>query len=337
MDRITAMISGQPLQISQDVAKHSPLFAAIDDEYLSTGQDEGVQPAGALPIPTFFLAFCQLHIILGDVLANFQEGRSEGRLFIDVNHVIEVDNSLDRFSKNLPSHLRFERDDQNNSSHTGPMVHLQARFLHVRIMLYRVFFLHAAEKLKGSDSMPSTLFADAVTHQGLLTCVRAAQDILQLISSRLVAGDRGPRHVPQWWHIVTYVYTAVTILIAAHIFPTVVEEMTASSLVSSIALGFQILDHHSDYKKSAQRCKMALAVLCERHVGPANEPPNKRPDGVSDSVDTWYQATDQIDAAQISADFGWDFTDPSDLFRGDGMESLLFNTNLFPQENSEWL
>jgi hypothetical protein len=334
MDRITAMISGQPLQISQHVVKQTLLFEAIDDECLSTNKVDGVQPAEKPSKVSFFLAFCKLHIILGDVLA-FQESRHDGRSDIDVNHVIEIDNDLDRFWRALPPHLRVEKASQNELSHTGPMVHLHTRFLHIRILTYRVFFLRAAQNLKQSGSAPSTLFADAVTHVGLLTCIRAAQEILELIHTCLLADNQGPHLVPQWWHTVTYVYTAATILIAAHIFPAVVEETTESNLWASIVQGFQILDHHSNHKP-AQRCKTALAVLCERHVNPASDTLVQSLNGLSTPVDTRIQGSSQMDAAQISADFGWDFTDPSDLFRGEGMESLLFNTNLFGQGTTDW-
>jgi hypothetical protein len=338
MDRITAMISGQPLQISQDAARKTPLFVAIDDEYLGNGKVDGVQPAGEPPMSTFFLAFCQLHIILGDALEKAHGERHESGLVIDINHIMKVDENLGRFYKALPQHLRFENDNEYNSMYVGPTVHLHCRLIHIRIMLFRVFFLRAAERSKNPGSEPSQLFADAVTHQGLLKCVRAAQEILQLISTRIVVGDRGPRYIPQWWHTVTYVYTASTILIAAHIFPTVVEETTASSLTESIGQGFQILDHHTEYKKSAQRCKTALAVLCERHVNPNNGSLNKASNGTLGPAEAWSQdATQSLDAAQISADFGWDFTNPSDLFNGQGVESLLFSTNLFGQETYGWL
>jgi hypothetical protein len=338
MDRITAMISGQPLQISQEVARQTPLFVAIDDEHLGTGTVDGVQPAGEPPMSTFFRAFCQLHIILGDVLEKTHGDRHEGRLVVDINHIIKVDENLDRFCKTLPPHLRLEKNNEYSSRYMGPTVHLHCRLIHIRIMLYRVFFLSAADRLKQSGPEPSQLFADAVTHQGLLKCVRAAQEILQLISTRLLVGDRGPRFIPQWWHTVTYVYTASTILIAAHIFPAVVEETTASSLTESIAQGFQILDHHTEYKKSAQRCKTALAVLCKRHVNPTNGALNHASSEIPGPVGAWSHDADHgVDVAQISADFGWDFMNPSDLFHGGGMESFLFNTNVFGQETFGWL
>jgi hypothetical protein len=204
-------------------------------------------------------------------------------------------------------------------------------------MLYRVFFLRAAESLKRSSPTSSALFADAVTHQGLLTCVRTAQEILELIYSRLTANDGDPHVVPQWWHTVTYIYTAATILIAAHIFPAIVKEVTASSLVTSILQGFQILDHHSEDHKSARQCKTALTVLCEQHVDLATAAPKHTPNGTATAADTWFPGPDHIDAAQVSADFGWDFASPSELFRGEGLDSLLFNTNLFEQETNEWL
>lgn len=337
MDRITAMISGQSLQISQLVAKETPLFNAIDDEFLSVDSVDGRQPPAQPAMPSFFLAFCQLHLILGDVLEHLQSSRQDSSAMIDVNHIIEIDGDLDAFSKALPGHLRTATATQNEPTYTGPIVHLHSRFLHIRILLYRVFFLHAVETMKHSDSTHTKRFADAVIHQGLLTCVRTAQEMLELISSRLLEDDRGPRLVPQWWHTVTYVYTATTVLIAAHIFPAVVEEMTSGSLAASIRQGIQILDHHSRYKESAQRCKTALTVLCERHINPAAVPPKHTPNGSTLPLDPSFPGPDQLDAAGISADFGWDFSDPFDAFHGDGLDSFLFGNNTSGQEINDWL
>lgn len=364
MDRITAMISGQPLQISQDIAKKATLFVAIDDEYLSTNISTstsivtGFQPPEKPSNVSFFLAFCKLHLILGDVLDHQEYVRHDDRSVVDINHVIEIDSKLDAFCKALPPHLsiydtRAKTYNQKRiTAYTGPTVHLHARFLHIRIMLYRIFFLHGAERLKHPESPPSRSgsFADAVTHQGILTCVRTAQQILDLIGTRLLADDRGPRIVPQWWHTVTYVYTAATILIAAHIFPEVVEEITATSLMGSIQMGLQVLNHHTRYGESARRCKNALTVLCDRHIvnRPKNvtsagqqqqqQPPNPVTSAKISPVLRNESPNTQIDVAEISADFGWEFTSPSDLFQGEGMESLLFfNTNLWGQEVNEWL
>jgi hypothetical protein len=200
MDRITAMISGQPLQISQEVARQAPLFEAIDDEFLSTEEVDGIQPPGKPPRTSFFLAFCQLHIILGDVLAHFQSYRQDIRPIVDVNHIIDIDNKLNTFAKTLPDHLRIDMVAQQDLTYTGPIVHLHSRFLHIRVLLFRGFFLHAVEVLREADRTSSSRFSNALTHQGLLTCVRTAQEMLELIGSRLIQDNRGPREFsPNFW------------------------------------------------------------------------------------------------------------------------------------------
>jgi hypothetical protein len=341
IDRIIAMVSGQPMQISQEVARQTRWFEAIDDDHLSHNDAHGVQPPGRPPIPSFFLAFCQLHLILGDVLVSINSGRPAlGAAAVDINHIIQVDDDLERFAEALPTHLRNTQD--HDPEYTGPIVHLHARFLHVRIMLYRAFFLQAADELKRSPSAKPHGFADAVTHQGQLTCLRTAQEMLELIGSRVQADDLGPRLVPQWWHTVTYVYTAVTVMIAAHLFPKLVEEMGSENLAASIQQGLHILDHyteHDAHKDSARRCKAALTVLCERHV--KNRPPVHTPNGtrVADSA-PYLQGHDAADGITGDFDFG-DFStnDPLGFFREGGMESLLFNTHAFDQdmEVNEWL
>lgn len=353
IDRIIAMVSGQPMQISQETARQTPWFEAVDDEHLSHKDAHSVQPPGRPPVPSFFLAFCQLHLILGDVLVSINSGRPATLgaavdihgghdilgAAVDVNHIIKVDTDLERFAEALPSHLRNTQD--HDPEYTGPIVHLHARFLHVRIMLYRAFFLQAADKLRRPPSAKHG-FADAVTHQGQLTCVRTAQEMLELIGSRVQADDLGPRLVPQWWHTVTYVYTAATVMIAAHLFPKLAEDIGTENLAASIQQGLHILDHyteHDAHKDSARRCKAALTVLCERHV--KNRPPVHTLNGtrMAQYSAPHLQVHDEADGITGDFDFGDFSTDPLDFFREGGMESLLFNTHAFGQdvEVNEWL
>jgi hypothetical protein len=330
MDRITAMVSGQPLQIPQHVARESPLFDAIDDEYLATDSSEGVQPSEIPPLPAYFRAFCELHIILGDVLEKLHHSRQDRTSFADINHILEVDSHLETFQQSLPPSLQVQKGLQNRSCQTGPMVHLHARFLHIKILLYRPFFLHASSKPKNPST--SHLFSSAVIHQGLLTCVHSAREILDLIASRMLADAQGPHLVPQRWHTVTYVYTATTILIAAHIFPDLVRDITQPHLAASIAQGLQVLDHQSDANnQAARRCKMALDVLCERHIF--------MPQLRTSQNEVGGRTGQQQDTVETAAEAGFcEFEDTvGDLWSSEGMESLLYNTHLFgPQEGGGW-
>ncbi|KIW10032.1 hypothetical protein PV08_11808 [Exophiala spinifera] len=362
MDRITAMISGQPLQIAQSLATKATLFTAIDDEYLTTGSSVddgtlGVQAPGNPSNVSFFLAFCQLHLILGDVL----DHQDEGKTVIDINHVIDIDNKLDTFRKGLPPHLHFDdrlveaSDKMGKSPLSGPLVHLRARFLHIRIILYRPFFLHRARRSKHPATTRTDLslgsFAEAITHQGMLTCIRTAQQILDLIHARSLSDNPSARVAVQWWHIVTYVYTATTILIAAHIFSEVADEITTTSLADFIQKGFQILTYHTRYGESARRCKTALTVLCERYIKnrpssrhsprPVQQVPQSRATNTEIPSDMWSGSPEPpFDGGDLpAAAFVRDFTgSSSEFFRGEGIESLLFfNADNWGQEMNDWM
>lgn len=175
-------------------------------------------------------------------------------------------------------------------------------------------------------------------HQGILACVRTTQQILDLISTRLIAEDRGPCIVSQWWHTVTYVYNAATVLIMAHIFPRVVQETTATSLSGSIQRGLQILGYHARYGESARHYMNALDTLCGRHL--VNRHGNVSSAGQSQRADNpqaemtmnvppalWTRTSDTPpNKADPSTTVDWDFTSASDLYSGEELESLLFST-----------
>jgi len=336
MDRITAMVAGQSLQISQCVARESPLFEPIDDEFLSIGPVDGIQPRGQPSIHLFFRAFCELHLILGDILAHSHSARRDGPAHLDINHIIHVDEELDKFARALPPQLNEEGRSHISLPYLRQNFHLHARFLHIQILLYRTFFLHATTRLERASRTPSTRFSDRVTHQGILTCVRRAEDILELISSRLFSEVNGPEIVPQWWHTVTYVHTAVTILIAAHIFPDVVSAVTSHALATSIQQGFRILDHYGRDRDPARRCKMALTVLCDRHTnlsdpdGASHVVAAAGPPGVCSHQSRPSHSDDSLE------DFAWLSTNPSEFLAEAGTEAWLFG-GVIGQEMGDWL
>jgi hypothetical protein len=275
MDRITSMTFGRQIRISQEVARQTPLPAAIDDEYLEDSDSEGSQPIDQPSRLFFFLAYCKLHIILGDILSTFYHDRSpfnhsnsvESKASAgkqDVDKVIEFDQALGIWRENLEDHLQVNIDGMTDPKFEGQAVNLHARFLHIRMLLYRTFFSQSSKTLARSvpehNATQHPRFADTVIRHGLVTCVKAAQQILELISSN-IEREGSPGVVPPWYHVISYVYTAVTIVIAAHLFPHVVEQLSISSLTTSISQGFDILEHYGSSRKPAQRCKRALAVL----------------------------------------------------------------------------
>lgn len=343
MDRITSMTFGQPIRISQDVARQAPFPAAIDDEYLHDGDSEGTQPIGIPSKLNFYVAFCKLHIILGDILSTFHHGPAplshgssveSDALAVkhDIDKIIEFDKALSTWHENLESELQITADGIADSKFRGQAVNLYARFLHIRMLLYRPFFSQSSETLRHSvldhKATRAPRFADTITFQGLLTCVNAAQQILALFSSTIEGGSEVER-MPPWWHVISYVYTAVTIVIAAQIFPSVVEQVSISGLTASIQQGFRILEQYESSQSSARRCKAALTALYEKITSSKEEKFTPNGTLVPPDPNTIYNFD-----IELPADFAWDAV-ASDFF-GDS-EMRWLDGAPFDPDNNAWL
>ena len=281
MDRITSMTFGRPTRISQEVALHSLMPAPMDDEYFDiNGTGSGLQPENQPSKVACFVAYCELHFVLGDILQTFYASRttpglkSTGARGTDINgakqnvdKLLQFDRSLNAWLSGLPHYLRIDSGFQDSTDlqiHRRQAIILSARYLHIRLLLYRPFFSKPAET-SGITSIDGGSLTDSITSHGLIACVKAAQEILQLISTH-IRSDDGPELLPPWWHVISYVYIAGTIAIAAHLFPSVIERIPVSALTTSIQQGFSVLQQYQDSKKSAHRCKVELDVLYDKVV-----------------------------------------------------------------------
>lgn len=281
MDRITSMNFGRPTRISQEVALHSMMPAAMDDEYFdSDSRGSGSQPKDQPSKLACFVAYCELHFILGDILQTFYascttlslnnvgaRGNDTSNTKQNVDKLLQFDRSLNAWLGALPDYLRTDKGFQDPTElqvYNRQALALSARYLHIRMLLYRPFFSKAADA-SGVISACESL-TDSITSHGLIACVKAAQQILRLISSHMRSDD-GPEEVlPPWWHVISYVYTATTTVIAAHLFPSVIERIPVSELTTSIRQGFSVLQQYQGSRKSALKCKAELDILYDKVV-----------------------------------------------------------------------
>lgn len=155
----------------------------------------------------------------------------------------------------LPSRKRWPPAD-------GP-----SRLLHIRILLLRTFFSPPSRppepQLQYSVPSLDSQLTDSITTHCLVTCAKTAQQIIELISSNLeIQGS--PSVLPSPWYNICYVYTAATVLIAAHIFPAIVEVVPRPTLARTLDQAFDCLRHYEGLVKSARRCRSALEVLYEK-------------------------------------------------------------------------
>ena len=352
MDRITSMTHGRPMRISQEVARRSPLPAAIDDEHLEDGEFDRMQPPDQPSKLAFFLAFCKLHIILGDILTAlyYERAPSEDQVHAvdnsanvetqhDIVKTMEFDQALSNWREDLDIHLQIGPDGTvADSKFQGQAVNLFARYLHVRVLLFRTFLSRLLTKMDrrttsdypGFSREPSQ-FADTVTCSGLITGVKTAQQMLELLSSNNINSSR-PGVAPPWYIVISYVYTAATLVIAARLIPHIVENVTLASLTRSTTQSLELLkllEFYGSSQKPAQQCKAALTILYDKILAIENAS-----DGSPSCLPSFPEGTsnDNDENNDITLPYGlhWDVNLPETLFDEDfhwHFDNVWFDTN----------
>ncbi|KAL2856442.1 C6 transcription factor [Aspergillus pseudoustus] len=289
MDRVISMTFGRPAMISKASCGAVPLPATIDEEYIASATGtEAIQPADRPSMMVFYAKSLELYEILNDVLLSlykpipeespediydfyFNRESSEGELTI-----FELDRALTKWTRSLPPHLRGDPSPvHENIIFYRQSVVLRARFLHVRMLLFRpILSKYCTAREIASDPLISLndSFPQRVALQCSIICVKVAQEVIGLIHSNIPAdGTSGP--LPAWWYNILYVYTAATVLIASYLCPAILEEVTEASITTSWDTALEILRKYQSYSTSARRCVAALEILYERVVSEAPPPP----------------------------------------------------------------
>ncbi|KAL4936435.1 hypothetical protein BDV06DRAFT_233421 [Aspergillus oleicola] len=292
MDRVISMTFGRPAMISKASCGSVPLPETIDEEYYTSADGTDVtQPTGRPSIMAFYAKSLELYEILNDILLNlYQPLPEEGADDIHDSYftigsnkdeltIFELDRALTKWTRSLPAHLRGESDPSPNGIiFYRQSVVLRARFLHVRMLLFRPILSKFCTTRDTASSPLISLtdsFPQRVALQCSIICVNAARDVIELIHSNIpFDGTAGP--LPAWWYNILYVYTAATVLIAGHLCPTIVAGITESAITYSWHCALEILLKYQSYSTSARRCVAALEILYERAV---TEPSSQAGDG----------------------------------------------------------
>ncbi|KAJ5779911.1 hypothetical protein N7457_005071 [Penicillium paradoxum] len=288
------MTFGRPAMISKVSSGAVPLPAAVDDEYISSGSSAQVsQPSNRPSMMAFYSKSLELYEIMHDVLLSqykpisddsmedihdfcFDNVASEGE-----RTIFELDRSLTRWTRSLPLHLRGD----SSVIPATPIFYrqsivLRARFLHVRMLLFRPTLSKycAVRDNATTDPLVSTTnsFPHLVALQCSIICVKSAQESIELIYNNVPAdGTGGP--LPAWWYNILYVYTSATVLIAGRLCSTILAEVTESSLTQSWNHALEILRKYQTYSTSARRCVAALEILYEQVASEGLLPINHAP------------------------------------------------------------
>ncbi|KAL3484417.1 fungal-specific transcription factor domain-containing protein [Aspergillus germanicus] len=338
MDRVISMTFGRPAMISKASCGSVPLPATIDEEYIASASGaEATQPADRPSMMAFYAKSLELYEILNDVLLSlykpipeespediydfyFNREPSEGELTI-----FELDRALTRWTRSLPTHLRGDPSPvDGNIIFKRQCVVLRARFLHVRMLLFRpILSKYCTAREIASDPLISLhdSFPQRVALQCSVICVKVAQEVIGLIHSNIPAdGTSGP--LPAWWYNILYVYTAATVLIAAYLCPAILDEVTEASITTSWDTALEILRKYQSYSTSARRCVAALEILYERVVSEAPTVHDQGPDV----------------AALAGSNSGAPFGTIGDMSLGEGMNTSFLDAFELPDfQDMSWL
>ncbi|KAL4814443.1 fungal-specific transcription factor domain-containing protein [Aspergillus spinulosporus] len=299
MDRVISMTFGRPAMISKASCGSVPLPATVDEEYIASASGSGVeQPADQPSIMAFYAKSLELYDILNDILLSlykpvveespddvydlyFNRDTSEDELTI-----FQLDRALTRWTRSLPAHLRGGPvSGSNGIIFYRQSVVLRARFLHVRMLLFRpILSKYCIARDLPSDPLISLTdsFPQRVALQCSIICVNVAREVIELIHTNIPSdGTSGP--LPAWWYNILYVYTAATVLVASRLCPSVLEEVTEAAITRSWNCALEILRKYQSYSTSARRCVAALEILYERAISeaPAGDNPPQAQSGVS--------------------------------------------------------
>ncbi|KAJ9488305.1 hypothetical protein VN97_g5000 [Penicillium thymicola] len=333
MDRVISMTFGRPAMISKASSGAVPLPVAVDDEYIPSGCGKEVsQPPDRPSMMAFYATSLELYEIMNDVLLSlykpisddhaedfhnfyFDNVASEGE-----RTIFELDRSLTRWTRSLLPHLRWD----SSTVSTNPIFYrqsivLRARFLHVRMLLFRPTLSKycAIRDNATADPLISTndSFPHRVALQCSIICVKAAQESIQLIYNNVPAdGTGGP--LPAWWYNILYVYTSATVLIAGRLCSAILAEIKETSIAQSWNYALEVLRKYQGYSTSARRCVAALEILYEQVASEGLLPTNHMP----------------------NHEIGANSSAVNDMSFGEGMNAAILDNFEFPDfQDMSWL
>ncbi|GKZ38367.1 hypothetical protein AbraIFM66950_010524 [Aspergillus brasiliensis] len=275
MDRICAMTFGCPLKVPRSVAQEGLNALVLN----SQARNDAVNTS--LPSKlNFYISFCRLHHIIAEVLETFyslddsksrhhvsanvdDRDESSALLFDKFASLFRIDSALIDWARSLHPFFQMpsELEDPTPTKH----ITREANILRARILLLQIH-QQKAENAPGTglyaeddQLMPHVVFKCQVN------CTKAAIDMIEFIV-RNSPGQKQAYILPSNWYTVSYVYMAVTNLLAAQSSPQIVEYFSAARLQDILQHAREILRNYEKHTTLASRCRSALNLI-EQSIG----------------------------------------------------------------------
>lgn len=263
LERITSTTFGRPLMVPQKFDVDPP--CCVDDEYI--GDSSIASPPLSAP-PSVIHVFVQtskLYDILAEILTSLYDnvpvsGASSPSQSSTIprdkllQHIIRLEIKLCQFEKEIPPHLRVE--NIANSPYPRQTNVLFARFLHVRILLYRPSLLPASST--NTPGVHSELL-NSVEFSASKLCLDAACSLIELI----VDNQHTP-NIPAMWYNIFYVHTSATVLLAAKLHQALQGQLDTERMAVAWKGALNFLRKVQPEWPGASRCLKVLEFLHDK-------------------------------------------------------------------------
>ncbi|KAK4865055.1 hypothetical protein LT330_001678 [Penicillium expansum] len=280
MDRIASMTFGCALKVPQAVAKQGLDTLGLHSVEFASGTGNTALPSKV----DFYISFCRLHHIIGDVLETFYNSCDSkadtdlSRNFNDVKlssplsydkfaSLFRIESDLCNWTETLHSYFRMPSDLEDPTPtkyiiRQANMLH--ARYLSVRLLLFRPFLSQVRQPKEDNAPGVSLYSEDQIighmVFQCQIRCVKAAGDMIDFITRNLPEQTQA-YILPSNWYTVSYTYMAVTILLAAQMSPEIVEYFSLARLRDLLQQARDILKGYEKYTTLASRCSAVLELI----------------------------------------------------------------------------
>ncbi|OJJ95784.1 hypothetical protein ASPACDRAFT_35680 [Aspergillus aculeatus ATCC 16872] len=277
MDRICSMTFGCALKVPQSVAKEGLNLLVPNAVEHSSDSATASLPSKV----NFYRSFCRLHHIIGDVIDTFYKfgesktdrhasklrletpSDSSSLVFDKFASLFRIDSALNDWARGLHPFFQMPSEVQDPT----PTKHItrEANILRARLSLLQIH-QGRTENARGTG-----LYADDdqimphVVLQCQINCTKAAADMIEFII-RNSPEQKQAYILPSNWYTVSYVYMAVTNLLAAQTSPQIVQYFTAAHLQGVLQKARRILKDYEKHATLTSRCNSVLALI-EQNVG----------------------------------------------------------------------
>lgn len=276
LDTIVSTTLGRPMMLYKFGQVPVPLPLPVDDDYL---HEPDTQPPTHVPWARFYVESVKMHQLLADVIThvygttNLRPGFGEKEVGFD--EITNLDSAISKLENDLPEHLRpavrlsTAPDPQYPDVFKQQAFVLRARYLHVRVLLYRPIFLRhwhrlfAQEVASLSDPRQDSSLSKVVllVAQSLSSaCVEHCANLIELIRHNLEKSTTGA-----WWYNLFYLRTAGIIIVLALTCTAIGDDFGKERLETVWDNCQAVLGHLQNFSATVLQCLKQLTRLY-RHL-----------------------------------------------------------------------